>query len=119
MFGSGVPGEIKVLMNHIYEYKKGVRPLVLCTLNKCYEPMALERLDSQGIPYITQEAGRQSVNLYFGCPECIDTIRLIATKPLNHLSPEEDFMLGALLGYDLRLQCERYRQRKGRMVSAV
>lgn len=112
MISCGIPGEIKVFLNHIYEYKKGVRNLVLCTLNACYEPMAIERLKSQGIHYITQEAGSQSVNIYFGRPECLAAIRLIITKPLNLLSPEEDFILGALLGYDLRMQCERYCRRK-------
>ena len=52
MLSSGVPGEIKVLLNHIYEFKKGVRNLVLYTVNKCYEPIAVERLESQGIEYI-------------------------------------------------------------------
>lgn len=28
---------MKVLMNHIYEYKKGVRRMVLFTFNKKYE----------------------------------------------------------------------------------
>ena len=107
-----LPPDMKVLMNHIYEYKKGVRHLILYTLNKCYEPMAVERLESEGINYFTQEAGSQSVNLYFGRPECLAAIHLIATKPLNLLSPEEDFILGALLGYDLRLQCERYCHQK-------
>ena len=30
------------------------------------------------------------------------------------LSPEEDFILGAMLGYDICAQCERYCERKGR-----
>lgn len=34
------------------------------------------------------------------------------TRPLNQLSPEEDFILGALLGYDIRMQCECYCSRK-------
>lgn len=42
----------------------------------------------------------------------MDAIRLMVTRPLNELSPEEDFILGALLGYDIRRQCERYCQRK-------
>ena len=112
MLSCGIPGEIKVFLNHIYEYKKGVRHLILYTLNKCFEPMAVERLESEGINYFTQEAGSQSVNLYFGRPECLAAIHLIATKPLNLLSPEEAFILGALLGYDLRLQCERYCHQK-------
>ena len=36
------------------------------------------------------------------------------TKPLNQLTPEEDFILGAMLGYDIRVQCERYCERKCR-----
>lgn len=107
-----LPGEIKVLMNHIYEYKKGIRPLVLYTLNKNYEPAATERLKMQGISYFLQNAGKHSVNIYFGSKECLNTIELMITKPLNQLSPEEDFILGALLGYDLRRQCERYCYRK-------
>lgn len=114
MIAQGVPGEIKVLLNHIYEYKKGVRHLILHTLNKCYLPIAIERLKSQGICYTVQEASKHAVNLYFGRPECVETIRLITTRPLNQLSPEEDFILGALLGYDLRMQCERFRKRKKR-----
>ena len=114
MIAQGVPGEIKVLLNHIYEYKKGVRHLILHTLNKCYLPIAIERLKSQGICYTVQEASEHAVNLYFGRPECVETIRLITTRPLNQLSPEEDFILGALLGYALRMQCERFRKRKKR-----
>ena len=114
MIAQGVPGEIKVLLNHIYEYKKGVRHLILHTLNKCYLPIAIERLKSQGICYTVQEASEHAVNLYFGRPECVETIRLITTRPLNQLSPEEDFILGALLGYDLRMQCERLKKKKKR-----
>lgn len=35
------PVDLKVLMNHIYEYKKGVRRLVLYTFNKKYESFAI------------------------------------------------------------------------------
>ena len=65
MTSTGIPGEIKVFLNHIYEYKKGVRNMVLCTLNKCYEPIAVERLESQKICFIKQEASDRCVNLYF------------------------------------------------------
>ena len=74
--------------------------MVLCTLNKCYEPIAVERLENQKICFIKQEASDRCVNLYFGKSECIETIRLLVTRPLNQLSPEEDFILGTLLGYD-------------------
>lgn len=109
-----VPSEIKVLMNHIYEYKKGVRQMILFTMNKRYEQFATQRLERQKIPYVLQPAGKNTLNLYFGKKECLDAIRLIATRPLNELTPEEDFILGAMLGYDICAQCERYCERKCR-----
>lgn len=107
-----LPIEMKVLMNHIYEYQKGVRQMVLYTFNRRYLEFAEQRLQRQQIQYVVQPAGRGTVNLFFGSSECMDAIRLMVTRPLNELSPEEDFILGALLGYDIRRQCERYCQRK-------
>ncbi len=112
---SEMPIEMKVLMNHIYEYQKGVRQMVLYTFNCRYAEYATRRLEHQHIHYILQPVGTNTVNLFFGRKECLDAIRLVVTKPLNELSPEEDFMLGALLGYDIRMQCERYCQRKQRI----
>ena len=39
-----LPPDLKVLANHIYEYKKGVRRMVLFTFNKKYEELATARL---------------------------------------------------------------------------
>ena len=107
-----LPAELKVLMNHIYEYKKGVRQMVLYTFHKKYETFAVERLASQHINYLIQPVGNNSLNLFFGTEACIDAVRFIIHKPLNELTPEEDFILGAMLGYDIRLQCERYCKKK-------
>ncbi len=109
-----IPTEMKVLMNHIYELHKGVRHMVLFTCHKKYGSMAVERLESQGIPYVLQQAGQQNLNVYFGRKECLDAIRLFVTRPLNMLTPEEDFILGAMLGYDICAQCQRYCRRKER-----
>lgn len=106
------PADLKVLMNHIYEYQKGVRRMVLYTFNKRYEKLALQRLEHQGISYIVQPVGNDRLNLFFGRKECLDAIRLMVTRPLNELTPEEDFILGAMLGYDICAQCERYCERK-------
>ncbi len=110
-----VPGELRVLSNHIYEYKKGVRNLVLYTFSKKYEKDIIKKLENQQIAYIRQDVNSRTINLFFGKPECLDLIRFIANRPLNTLSPEEDFMLGALLGYDLCKQCERYCSLKKKM----
>ena len=104
---------LKVLMNHIYELNKGVRHMVLFTCKKKYGELAIQRLESQGIPYLLQPVGQQNLNVYFGRRECLEAIRLIVTRPLNQLTPEEDFILGAMLGYDICAQCERYCKRKG------
>lgn len=106
---------MKVLMNHIYEYKKGVRRMILFTCNRRFEQQACHRLYRQSIDYVVQPAGKENVNVYFGRKECLDAIRLFVTRPLNELSPEEDFILGALLGYDICAQCERYCERKERV----
>ena len=107
-----VAPDMKVLMNYIYEYQKGIRHLVLQTFNKKYEKTAITRLESQNINYIIRNVGNNSVNLFFGREECLSAIRLIVDRPLCDLTPEEDFMLGVLLGYDIRMQCERYCNRK-------
>ena len=104
--------DMKVLMNHIYEYKKGVRNLILYTLNEQYVSHACERLDKQRIPYLIQRAGKNNINIYFGQPECIETIRSFVSRPLNTLTPEEDFILGALLGYNICEQCKRFCTKK-------
>lgn len=107
-----VPEELRVLSNHIYEYKKGVRSLILYTFCRKYEKEVIQRLDNQQIPHLKQYVNNRTVNLFFGRPECLELIGFIATRPLNVLTPEEDFMLGVLLGYDLCKQCERYCSRK-------
>ena len=47
----------------------------------------------------------------------MEAIRLIVTRPLNELTPEEDFILGAMLGYDICAQCERYCKRKNKTIA--
>lgn len=66
-----MPIDMKVLMNHIYEFKKGVRQMILFTFNKKYETFALERLKRQNIDYIIQPVGNDRLNLFFGKKECM------------------------------------------------
>jgi hypothetical protein len=113
------PIDLKVLMNHIYEYQKGVRQMILFTCPKRLEAAVTARLKSQHIDYVLQAAGKNNLNVYFGRSECLEAIRLIATRPLNMLSPEEDFILGAMLGYDLCAQCQRYCSKKFKMEKKV
>ena len=111
-------GDIKVFLNHVYELKKGVRRMVLYTVNRKYEEFAVGRLKSQRIDYVVQPVDDSKINLFFGQSACIQAIRCMVTRPLNQLTPEEDFILGAMLGYDICAQCERYCERKSKCEEA-
>lgn len=102
---------LKLFMHQIYEYRKGVRQLVLCTM--CPECAAImrDRLRSGHIDYLEQPVSTGRVNLYFGNRVCLDVVRTFVHKRMNELSPAEDFMLGAMLGYDIAGQCERFCKR--------
>ena len=103
---------MKMFMHHIYEYKKGVRDLILCTMCRTCAELVTERLRRQQIEYLAQDIDGQRVNLYFGKRACLDAVRMFIDKPLNRLTPEEAFMLGTMLGYDIPMQCERFCNRK-------
>ena len=126
------PTDMKVFLNHVYEFKKGVRQMVLYTMNKKNQEFAVNRLKRQRIKFVIQTVDDERINLFFGkdeCinairmivtnlffgkDECINAIRMIVTRPLNQLTAEEDFILGAMLGYDICGQCKRYCDRKMR-----
>ena len=74
-----LPADMKVLMNHIYEFKKGVRNMILFTFNQRYKDYAEKRLQSNGISYIIQPVGNDRLNLFFGKRECLDAIRASMT----------------------------------------
>ncbi len=109
-----MPAEMKVFLNHVYELEKGVRRMALYTADRKFEPMVVERLQRHKIAYLIQPVDEKKMNLFFGHASCIDAVKKIATRPLYQLTPEEDFILGALLGYDIAAQCDRYCQRKSR-----
>lgn len=114
-----LPADLKVFLNHVYEFKKGVRQMVLYTVNRKYEEFATARLRNQKIEYLIQPVDKNKINLFFGRSECIHAIRCMVTRPLNQLTPEEDFILGAMLGYDICAQCERYCARKNKSMTSA
>ncbi len=105
-------GELRMIMHQIYEFKKGIRNLVLCTVTPQCAEIIKARLERQGIGFLTQAVGGSKVNLFFGNSSCLDAAACFVDKPLNLLTPEEDYMLGTMLGYDIRMQCERFCRRR-------
>ncbi len=59
-----IPGEIRIFLNHIYEFKKGVRNMVLYTMSREHEEFAIRRLKNQNISYMIQEVGTNKINLF-------------------------------------------------------
>ena len=102
--------DLRVFMHHIYEYKKGLRSLILTTEKASNRDYIKYRLEKEKIPYLIQDVSDRSINVFFGNEDCIKVVSTF-DKHLNKLSPEHDFMLGIMLGYDRILQCKRYMQR--------
>lgn len=92
----------------IYEYRKKVRSLALYTFPVSDREHIEKRLRSQRIDYWLQFVTPKKMNVFFGEVECVNIIRNFGKKQLNEYTPEEDFILGIMLGYDRLQQCRRY-----------
>lgn len=103
---------MEVFNHHIYEYKKGLRRMVLYTTT-IDEILKIEKkLINQKISFFFTYPGDKNINVFFGDSACIDVIKSFDPSNLTELTLEEDFILGAVLGYDIKIQCERYLNRK-------
>ncbi len=71
------------------------------------------RLERDGIPHLIHKISDRKINIFFGDQACIDVLNHFSTLNLNELSDYEDFILGTLLGYDTKLQCQRFLERRG------
>ena len=99
---------MKVLNHHIYEYKKGLRNLVLHTMPSIHRKEVENRLQSNQISYIIQDVTKEKINIFFGADECIAVIEQFGDIKLYDYTPEQDFILGIMLGYSRLQQCNRY-----------
>ena len=103
---------MQVFKHHLYEYEKGLRRLVLHTTGSVHCSMIKHVLEKRAIDYMIDELSDIKINVFFGDSACIQVLQKFKTVKLNELSDEEDFILGVMLGYDLRVQCKRYLCRK-------
>jgi hypothetical protein len=99
---------VKALQHHLYEYHKELRNLVLLTLPGDRRAQVEARLSAEGIAYVVQELTGRSFNVFFGADECVAVVRTIGKSSLSDYTPEEDFILGTMLGYGQLQQCARY-----------
>lgn len=105
---------MKVLNHHIYEYQKGLRDLVLHTMDATRVDEVISKLESKNIHFIIRMVTEKKMNVFFGAKECIEVIEKFGDRKLNEFTPEQDFILGTMLGYSRLQQCERYLQQKER-----
>lgn len=99
---------MKFLQHHLYEFRKGVRQMFMMTMNSQEALPITQRLEAEAIDYYVHHVNPAKVNVLFGRAAWVETARSVVTKPLSHLSAEEDFILGTLLGYDKEQQCLRF-----------
>lgn len=100
---------MSVLNEHIYGYKHGIRPLVLQVESMKDKDVIEKRLKRDNLNYMLNPApGGRNLNVFFGDKPCVDVIKSFNQPELGKYTPEQDFILGVLLGYDKTKQCERY-----------
>lgn len=108
--------DLRIFNHHVYEYKKGLRNLILTTEKSQHRSAIEQKLKSNNIPYIIHEINSGKViNVFFGAPSCIEVVKTFNPK-LNKLTPEQDFILGIMLGYDRVKQCDRYMKIKNKEI---
>lgn len=98
---------MELFSNLVYEYKKGVRDLVLYTCSKEQAIKYLSYLNKSGIKYlaVTVEGGK--INLFFGSEKCLEILKTFSSLNLDEITPQEDFILGIMLGYSRTEQYKR------------
>lgn len=107
---------MNVLFHHIYEFRKGLRNLVLYTGEAANRDIITTRLQRSCIDFCIQDVNAMKINVFFGNPICVEVVKRFVHKPLNKLTPEEDFILGTMLGYDRMQQCIRLLRRSRQSV---
>lgn len=100
--------DIRILTHHIYEYKKGLRHLALHTMNSNERKEAEHILQRRAIAYFIQEVSPYKINIFMGEESCIKIIKSFSKDSLTDYTPEQDFILGIMLGYNRKEQFLRY-----------
>ncbi len=101
---------LRIFDTYLYEISKGTKPVALVTVENELVLKIETKLKKLKIAYLIEPLEFNKVNIFFGKKECIAALKTFL-KPLNTLNPYEDFILGAILGYDIQMQCERFLKR--------
>ena len=103
---------MQVFHHLVYEYQKGLRDLSLFTCSSELLEKIEKSLRVQKIDFLVYHLKGDKINVFLGCPECLEIIRSFSTSDLSCITPEEDFILGMMLGYAKFQQYQRLLSRK-------
>jgi len=103
---------MQVFYHLIYEYQKGLRDLCLFTCTIDLLQKVEKSLNLQGIEHLILRVGKDKMNAFFGMPACLKIVKQFSSQNLSVLTPEEDFILGMMLGYAKAQQYERFLKMK-------
>ena len=99
---------MNVFAHHLYEYNRGLRRLILHTTKSEYMDQIINKLENRNIDFIIRKVTETKINVFFGDAYCIKVLKTFNDLDLKTLKPEQDFILGAMLGYDMEIHCKRY-----------
>ncbi len=99
---------MSIFNHHVYEYKKGLRNLVLYTGKTEEIDEIRKKLERENIDYYIQKVNSDKINVFFGSEVCVKIIKQMKDRLFAELKEEDDFIIGIMLGYDRLKQCERY-----------
>ena len=100
--------DMQILKHHVYEYKKGIRNMVLHTMRKAEKEKVIHFLKTKEVHFRIFEVNETKINIFFGKPDCVKIVKTFQVESLNKLTPEQDFILGIMLGYSREQQYTRY-----------
>ena len=98
---------MELFKNLIYEYKKGMRDLSLYTCETKDINDYINLLQQLKIAYTRIDLKDNKTNIFFGNQDCLEILKHFSSKNLDELSPQEDFILGIMLGYSRNEQYNR------------
>ena len=82
--------------------------MVLHTMKRTEKDKAIFFLEMKEVHFWFSEVNETKINIFFGNPDCVEIVKTFQVKSLNELTPEQDFMLGIMLGYSREQQYTRY-----------
>ncbi len=98
---------MELFKNLIYEYKKGMRDLALytCEVEQIEKYKAILNLTKT--PFTIQKLPQNKCNIFLGNQKCLEILNTFSSKNLDKITPQEDFILGIMLGYSRNEQYTR------------